>query len=478
MSVARTAGWLAVGRLARGAAGLLVPVVLVRTLSVSDYGAFKQVDLVATLIVPFLVVGFDKSITYFVPRKEADPAEEITTPVLALALTSIAMLLFGALAPATFARLFGTVDLRLLAVAIAVSAGAAGLMQLGTRALLAAGAGRTAASLPVIVGVPRAIALVAAALVWRTLDAILVVCAIVAVVEAATLFGILIRHGCLRRPFFSRQVFGKHVRFGGTLGLVSMMTTWAGRIDRYLVSSSFGPAQFAIYAVGKTRVPFLRTLPLALGDASAPQFSRLDSAGRHREMGILWRKRAEALLPLYLLLAGFLASTAGWSIPIVFTDAYLDAVPVFRVFAVSLVVQAAGGLDLVLRALAALRFLLVSVVVSLVVRTLVCIALLPLGSLPLLAGVQIAATVVVYVVRLAYIRRRLAMPWSELLPRSGLLVASLSLVAGIAGTAIVAATIGDRRVPALAASSAIWLPLIVFTVWRQGLWRRLKRGGR
>ena len=129
----------------------------------------------------------------------------------------------------------------------------------------------------------------------------------------------------------------------------------------------------------------------------------------------------EAILPFGLLMSLFFSSTAHWTIPLVFTDAYIDAVPVFRVFAFTIVMQSIIGAEQVLRPLSAIRFLVWLVVLSLPVRVAVGVYLIQNSTLTMLALADLVISLCMFSIRLAYIRRRLDVPWSELHPFRSLL---------------------------------------------------------
>ncbi len=472
MRLAQTATWLAIGRSINAASSLILPIVLVRILTQDDFGFFKQVTLAATLLVPFLPLGLDRSVTYFVPRKGSRPAEEISTAILAALVPSALVTAAALLFPSTFATLFGCSGALYIVGATVASAVSTVFFELANRSLIAVGAARTAALLPAAVGVPRAIGLVAVALVARSLSAICL-----AIIGFALLYVVvgmfaLVRRGYLR-PALDLKVLARQLRYGGMLAVITVVQIWSVRIDRFLVSVGLSPALFAIYSVGKTQIPFVRIIPGSLGSATAPRYSKLESEGRHQDMAVLWRKSAEALLPLYFLIVTFLAATAHWTVPIVFTADYADAIPIFRVFVVTYIFHALVGIEPILRALAALRFLFITVMISLPVRIGLGLAALEMGSLWFLAGTQIIVNTVLFAIRLLYIRRRLDVTWSTLVPHHGLILPALASAVGLLMTWGIHAWRGEEPITALIVSGVGWCVLTVVVLWRQGLWRQI-----
>lgn len=456
-------------------ASLVLPPILARKLSESDFGLYKQIDLAATLFVPFLLLGLDKSITYFVPRKGTDVPREISVPLTTILIAAIGATVLGLLWPEAFARVFGMASVRLLvATAIVYTVGSTLSLAI-TRALIAADSARLAATLPPLIGVPRVVVLVAVAL-WRpTLDAILWTLLGFAILHTIVWLGVVVAKG-LYRPLWDRSVLARQFRYGGALAFAALAQTWAYRLDRYLVSATLAPAVFAVYSNGKTRIPFLPILANALTDATAPRFSKLESEKRYSDMADLWRMSIEAMLPVGIVVSTFLSVTAEWTIPLYFSDKYVESVPIFQVFAFSIFIQSLVGVEQILRALAAIRFLIVTIFLSLFAQLGLGLWCLHIGSLPLLAGAQLVVLLLSFFVRLIYIRGRLGVPWGRLIPAGALLFATGVALAGVLATRVwIRPEWGDRPLLALGVAGLLWGVLGLLTLWRVGHLGRLKR---
>jgi O-antigen/teichoic acid export membrane protein len=476
VNLARTATWLAGGRGAQAATAFVLPIVLVRALNQDDYGLWKQIDLAATLLSPFLILGFDKSVTYFVPRRQSRPADEVSTPILAMLIASAVVMVFAALFPAVLGRLLGTAGVPLLVAAATLSGVATSVSYVASRGLIAVDAPRAAALLPVVVGIPRTITLVALAFWFPRLDWILAAVVVFAVLHVIASLAALAWKRCLRAAL-NIEVLRKQVKYGGSLAVAALAQTWAQYIDRFLVSGSLGSATFAIYSVGKLHIPFLPVLPRAIGDATAPRFSKLESEGRHVEMATLLRKSCEVLLPINLLLTASLYSTAHWSIPLVFTEQYRESVPIFRIFTFSILLGSFTGVEQMLRALAAIRFLVTTVFLSLATRLALGVAALAMGSLTLMVAAHLVVAYVFLSIQLAYTRRRLGVGWGAVFPHEGVAVPAALAVGGVGATMGIDRALGARPLAALVVAGVLWAALLGAAIWRQGLWRRLGAQG-
>jgi O-antigen/teichoic acid export membrane protein len=479
VSVARNASWLAFGQIVMSAAGIVLAPLLARKLSLDDYGVYKQIDLAASLITPFLILGFDKSITYFVPRKGADQRAEISSAYIPILFAAVVILATALALPKPFATTFGCATLRPVVLTASVYAIAAALGVIGGRSLISVGSAKTSALLPVFIGLPRTLLLVSAAFLWPTLGTVLWTLFAFSSIEIVVWTVVLHRAGYLSWRAFSTVVLKRQVKYGGVLAFVALAQTWAAKIDRYLVSSMLPTARFAIFSNGKTRVPLLPIFSRALGDAVAPQYSKLESEKRHREMADLWRKSVDTLLPIGLLSSLCLSLTARWSIPLVYGPNFTEAVPIFQVFSFALLLDSLISVEQILRSLAALRFLLGTVLVSLAVRILIGVYILNRGGehmLVNLVAAQLLVAFLTFLVRITYIRHRLGVSWGVLAPKRGLAVAVPLAALGWLGSKGIVASVAGPAPLILVTFAAWWGVLILVALWRQGVLERVLPG--
>lgn len=464
-SLASTAVWLAAGRSLVAVVALLLPVVLARTLTRSDYGLYKQVELAAVLVLPFLLMGFDTSITYFVPRREREVADVISSPVAAFLGLASVLVGFALLAPEAFGRLLGTAPIRLLAAAAASYAAASAMQMLGGNTLVALKEGKAASLVAVVVGIPRTLCLVGVVLLSPTLAAILWVILAFALITIAVWIAVLTAKGYLRYAF-DRGVLKGHLRYGGMLAVSSLINAWGVQLDNYLVASTLPPAMFAIYRVGRLRVPFLPILNKSIVDATAPAYSKYEFLSHYAKMATLWKQSVEILMPLGLLLSAFLASTAQWSIPLVYPH-YEASVPIFRVFAFAILLESFGGIERVLRALAELRFLLFSTIAALIARIVLGLIVLDHAPLWVLTLMQLIVTIALVFARITLIRRRLDVPWPDLLPGEQIAKTLPAVMIGLVATWAVGRFLEASGWVSMIAAGSVWGALVVWRIWSQ-----------
>ncbi|HKP10873.1 MAG TPA: oligosaccharide flippase family protein, partial [Blastocatellia bacterium] len=186
-ALSKRAALLAVAKVAGYALTLPLPLVLVRVLSQSDFGLYKQAFQVITTLLTLLGLQVGLSIYYFIPRyPDRKPHVVMNVLIFYAALGGLTALLF-AVYPQWITHVFKTDDL----VPYVPLVGAAILLWLMGSLLevvtLADGDVRAASTFTVVIQFSKSALLIAAGLVFGTVQAVVVA----AVVQGAVLCAIL-----------------------------------------------------------------------------------------------------------------------------------------------------------------------------------------------------------------------------------------------------------------------------------------------
>jgi len=396
----------------------LIPIFLTRLLAVSDYGAFKQIDLAAGLLAPILLLSLDRSLTYYLPRCGSDTISEVST-VFWGALGVCAMVLGPLLLfPRLLEELFGLRPMALLGIAVAMNAVGGVVVLLAERALVAQGRGRIAGLTTLFLGLPY----VGALLVGAALTRSVAVCIAISAAEGLFILlvcGVVLWRTRVLRLTFRWAVLRRHLGFALPLWFIGIVQTWGSRMDRLLVTSRLSEVDYAVYSAGTTPLPFVGVIPTSIRDVSAPLFSRYEAESKPAQIAALWKRGSEVTLPIFLVAAAAQCTLAPFLVPLIFTEAFRPAVPIFMVSAATTFLGVFAGVENVLRAFAAFRFLAIFAVVSLTARVVAGWMVMPWRILALQTVVQVAITYAGTVFILAYARRRLQVQWRDLLPTRG-----------------------------------------------------------
>ncbi len=337
---------------------LLIPVVLARALSVSDYGTFKQFFLVSSTLYLVLGLGVPQSLYYFLPR--AEPGERRALLFHTLAFLAI----FGALgALAVFwadpaLEALGGAPLSRVALPLALYLWfflGAGALEPG---LTAQGRPGAAAVSYVVSDSLRASAFILPVLSGGGLSSSLWGAVAFASLRFAAAWLVLLWR--TEGPFLRPALLGKQLRYAFPYGGAMLVAMPQQQLHQYAVSLTSSPAAFAIYSVGCFNLPLVDLLYTPTTEILMYRLGEIEREGRRKEEAIHAFRDAVAKLALaFFPLALGLFAIAPSFLSLLYGPAYVESAPILRV-ALGMVVLSILPVDGVLRAKAKTRLLFFS----------------------------------------------------------------------------------------------------------------------
>jgi O-antigen/teichoic acid export membrane protein len=170
---------------------------------------------------------------------------------------------------------------------------------------------------------------------------------------------------------FDAPMMGRQLSYVLPLGAAGLLYTFQVDLHNYFVSNRFGPAMFAVYAVGTAQLPLVNMLQEAASSVLIPRISVLQQSGDNHEIILQTARAMRKLAALYLPIYAVLVVLGREFIRFLFTDRYVDSWPVFAVN-LTLLPLSIILYDPLCRALAEQRYFLIGLRIALV------LALIPL----------------------------------------------------------------------------------------------------
>jgi O-antigen/teichoic acid export membrane protein len=314
----------------------LLPVVLVRHLSPAAFGGYRLLWLATGTVMAVVTQAMAGSLYYFLPRSDADGKRlYINQAVLYL----VAAGLVGAWAvsglnpwlPADVRNLVGNDLLVPLFVLLWVVASLLDLI--GTAEERVAWQTRTVVGLSAL----RALALSVTAILTRQLEPVLLALLGFAAFKLAVLIGYVARHHGVRGPFLRRGAFANQLRQSAPFGFAGALYGLRGQADQWVASVLFPVALFASFSIAALLGPLVHLCRQSVGQAFAPSLSRLEAAGDNRGMLALNSRGSVMVATLVYPLLAFAFVFSKEIVSVIYTPAYVDAVPVMRVYIIGLI---------------------------------------------------------------------------------------------------------------------------------------------
>ena len=193
------------------------------------------------------------------------------------------------------------------------------------------------ANVIVALSVTRALSLSTVAFVTRDLQAVLWTLVAFASLRLTLLVWYIARHHGLAGEYARRSTFASQMRYAAPFGLSGMLHGLRLQADQWVAAWLFTVSMFASFSIATVLAPMVQLLRQSVNHVFLPSMSRSQSQGDYPTM-LKLNGRANAMVALlaYPLLA-FAFVFAEPLIEFIYTPAYLDAVPVLRIYTVGLV---------------------------------------------------------------------------------------------------------------------------------------------
>ena len=379
----RTQSLLMTGvRIIRAVLTMGVPIVLVRVLSQSEFGAYKQISLITMTAAGVLSLALPSSLFYFVPRVPERSQRLIVQTTLVFGLTGIVGGVLIALNSRLLAQSFGpaVADQALwlgVIVALSVNSLLDTVMIVDRRVKLAA-------LRSVTLDLAQGILVVSAAVATRDLGWVLAMLSLSIAMRVIALGTYIVWRGRDSPPVLPKWQLAEQFKYSAPFFLAILLATARDQFHAYFVATQYSAAQFALYSIGTLQLPFVGHLMQSIGETVVLANTKHYSDGNLSEMQRVWHRAtyvvALMVVPMFVVVEFFAEDI----LSVVFGGTYASAASIWRIYGLMLPLSVFLGATMI-RATGDLRHMLIADGVSLA-ATLAALLLLA-GSL----GIEAAA---------------------------------------------------------------------------------------
>jgi len=376
-SLTKQTVFLIAGRIFALPLAFIVPVILVRYFSMTEFGHYKQLFLLFYLILPIMDLGISNSLFYFIPKyptnKNLILSQTFSLQLFICLIIVICFFLFKN----EIAALLG--EKNNLSDYIPYIGLFAGLWHFST-------------ILEIVLIVEKK-AFIASIITFssdtlRSLLSIAVVIFFNGGLKELLIYALIIT-GILRTSLLIIYLSKMRIHFFGALnikflssqlsyalpfGMAIIVAGFVERSHEYIVSITTNASEFAIYSVGCFQLPLLSIVVSAVARASLVRMTELTSEkdGSIRIASIISasiRKLWVLFFPVFV----FLFLNANEFIIILFTENYTNSIPIFRIFII-MIPLAAIAIKHVPRVFAETKFILKNNIIRLIISVIFCVS--------------------------------------------------------------------------------------------------------
>jgi len=355
---------LGVANFSEFAIQFLIPVVLTRMLDAEGFGEYRLLWLIASTLLAILPMGVTSSLPYFLPRHDVnEQAIYVRQALIYLFLVSVATgfalsplnpLLPDALKTMTAAHFAVPIFLALWVFASILD------IQLNAEQ-------RVSFQAVVILGMAflRVGAVVTGAVVGG-IDAIILGLTLVAIAKVVLLLAISsARYG---RELWYGQTYRvlAHAKYAFPMGMNNAVYQFRMQADQWLVVVLFGATLYGVYSLGALALALGAIVRTTINHVIFPEMSKAQAEGDIAKVMTLNNQGNVTVSIFVFPILAYLFAAASPIIGLVYTDAYVDAIPVLRLNIVAFLV-AVVEMSTVLLVLRQVPFVLGTSIVALVI---------------------------------------------------------------------------------------------------------------
>ena len=353
---------LSFSRFANQAIVLISPMLLVRLLSVVEYGRYREFLLYVGVVGAFVTFGVRQSLLYFLPKHPQRESTWITQSVLySFALSCIAVVVLLIAHDLVVANLsFDFLDLLILYIVFFFNLSFLESLWLGkkrTDLVLYISATRLIIRM-IVVATIAALVGEAQAMIYGLIGLEIVRC-------------VLVFTYSLKQNWFTSNItiasLKEQALYFLPLGAGGMVETLNRRVGAIFVSSFLGAEALAFFVIGSFSVPIVNTLRGAIADVIFPEILELRHATAADALP-LWQAATVWYCILLFPVVTVFFVYSDTVVSLLFTTEYLAAAPVFSAFALLLVVYC-FDFHLPLRVQNKNRYFLAGSIVALIAHT-------------------------------------------------------------------------------------------------------------
>lgn len=471
-SLSRKAALLIIANAAKYAVGFVLPMVVVRFLTRSEYGTYQQLSLVATFAGGVMVLGLPTSIYYFYHRASAGSgrATLIAQTQIMLLISGLVAALAVALAAPLLAVWLHNPELRSLLPWYSLYVGLFIGGEHFLHVMISQNRYGLAVGLELVETFVRVVALVSVLVFGGSLRGIVMILAAYAALRLVVRsYWIWQGQDSVANASWAQRSAAAQLAYGLPLAATVCIGVIGGLLDRTIVAVVFNPAAFAAYSVGALEIPLDSILQASVLNVLRASLPPLVMQGRIDEVIRVWRDSVRKLALIVVPSFVFLAFFAGRFITTLFTESYADSVAVFRIY-VLLIPLHMLVVSVVPQVYGRTRLNLYVVAVAVATNVLLSFALLRymgiLGPATALVCSQYLSSLLYFVVTVRLLR---TVP-RRLLPIAALARTALASLLAV-GPALYLAHSIESRLLSLAAAAAIYAAGYFVAAYALGVFR-------
>ena len=342
MSLLKHSSALAIAGIIEYATQLLLPIVLVRNLSVAEFGEYRFVWLIsgtALAIFPFFMPW---TLFYFLPRlPAADRPKLIGNTIIFLTFTGFLAAALLWVSAQVIQLSFSSLITNNIGIPVFVALWV--MASLSDTVAVADNRAILQARVMIFLSLVRTVALAAAAISIGDLGGLIFAMCIF----AGAKFGLAIGYGAWipnRQGIkYNFKLMRKQLVYAAPFAIGNGLYLIRGQADQWVVASLFSPDVFALISIAAVVMGLTNMVRQPIRSALLPQLGRLLTNDKTYKASIVIAQSNSAMAVIVLPFLSWLFVCTPELISLVYTEIYRDAAPLMQLYIIGLAASVIGG---------------------------------------------------------------------------------------------------------------------------------------
>lgn len=333
------------GQIIKTVITIAAPIILVRLMSVEEYGEYQTILLITGLVTTVLGFNFIHNLWYFYPSAKDKKEKRLLLSnnlfvmfIVAISLIIISLLLKDFIVASFNLDLYSDIYIYgVLLVSFSL------LYQSVNNIFLLEAKGKVLLYYPTINQLFRILMVLGAYMLFSSIKMVIIGLLIWSILNTIFFVG-YIWFEYNASPFaFNKNVFKKQFKYIWPFGVSSFIGTFGNRADKLILTALFTASDFAIYRVGNFKLPFISTIYSSIGNTILPRLSELSGkeGGKIKAM-YLWQKLVVRQAFVTFPIVFYFIFIASDFIVLLFGQEYSRSAIVFQLFLTSFFIEMFG----------------------------------------------------------------------------------------------------------------------------------------
>ena len=336
--IAKQSFGLMTGRWFSFAVRFILPIILVRLISVENFGIYKKFVLFYSIIIPVIELGLSQGILYFLPKNATNKDKLISNILFTyLSIGLLISLLIFIFRNQLFYSFFKIALTRNLLLAVSTYIFFSISSYSFEYILIALKKAKFAGFIISIREIIRTTLIVSFAFLFKSINGIIWSLSFFSIIYFIIFFVYILRNKFLSISNFNFPYLKRIFKYTVPLGLAGMLNIINNRSSNLIVGILLTSTAYSIYAIGFFRIHVVDMAIRSVSHVLIPNLSQLNSEKRNDVELIrkVWHKAIRYSSLISIPVAFFFIFFADKVIVLLFTEKFVQSINIFRIYLVT-----------------------------------------------------------------------------------------------------------------------------------------------